>query len=150
MRLIDCMTRDVETIDEQTPADQAFSRMKVRGIRHLVVLSGGRVSGVLSERDLGGRRAESLSRGKTVGELMSRHAVTIDLDATVREAARVLAGKSIGCLPVTDGDKLVGIVTTADLLNLLGRGAEKALATTHRRLLRVRGPRRRQGVRQGP
>jgi acetoin utilization protein AcuB len=149
MRLIDCMSRNVETVDETTPADEAFARMRLRGIRHLVVVAGKRVTGVLSERDLGGRRAATLSRRKSVGELMSRHAVTIDLDATVKEAARILAGKSIGCLPVTDGDRLVGIVTTADLLNLIGRGAEKAIAATHRRMLRSRGPRRRAGIRRG-
>jgi acetoin utilization protein AcuB len=149
MRLHDFMSRDVETVDERTPADEAFARMRTREIRHLVVLRDGRVAGVISERDLGGRRAATLSRGRTVGELMSRHAATIGSDATAREAARVLAGRSIGCLPVVDGGELVGIVTTSDLLELVGRGAEKPIASAHRRLLRRRGPRRRSGVRRG-
>ena len=149
MRLRDFMSRDVETIDEGASAVAALARMRLRGIRHLVVLRDREIAGVLSERDLGGRRAETVSGGRTVGELMSRHAVTIDAGATAREAARRLRGRSIGCLPVTESGQLVGIVTTADLLELVGRGAEKPVETTRRWTLRARGPRRRPGIRRG-
>jgi acetoin utilization protein AcuB len=149
MRLQDFMSRDVETVDERTPADEALTRMRARSLRHLVVMADRRVAGVLSERDLGGRRAASLTRGRTVGELMSRHPVTIGPEATVREAARVLRGRNIGCLPVTDRGRLVGIVTTSDLLEMIGRGAEKPVETSRRWTLRNRGPRRRAGIRRG-
>lgn len=149
MRVRDCMSVDVETIDAAAPADAALVRMKLRGIRHLVVLSDRRVSGILSERDLGGRRAATLTSGRTVGELMSDHTVTIAADATVREAARALRGKNIGCLPVIERDRLVGILTTADLLDLIGRGSERPIETSQRRHLKNRGPRRRSGIRRG-
>lgn len=149
MRMRDFMTPAVETIDAGGTAEQALSRMRVHGIHHLVVLRDRSVAGVISERDLGGRRAATLARGRTVGELMTPHAVTISADSTVREAARLLRGRNIGCLPVIEAGRLVGIVTVSDLLDLIGRGSEKPVETTRRWTLRNRGPRRRPGVRRG-
>jgi acetoin utilization protein AcuB len=149
MRVRDFMSRNVETIRGEAPADAALARMRTRSIHHLVVLDDAGIAGVLSERDLGGRRAEKLARGLTVTELMSKPVVTVDESATVREAARRLRGRTIGCLPVTQEGRLVGIVTTADLLDLIGRGLEKPVVTTRRWTLRNRGPRRRAGVRRG-
>jgi CBS domain-containing protein len=60
----------------------------------------------------------------------------------VREAANLMRGRSIGCLPVLDGRKLVGIVTVTDLLELLGRGAERPMARGRRAVMAGRGHRR--------
>ena len=66
-----------------------------------------------------------------------RRSIALDLKqpeafATVREAANLLRGRSIGCLPVFDGDQLAGIVTTSDLLELIGRGVERPVAESTR------------------
>lgn len=149
MRVRDFMSRDVQTIVERAPAYVALARMRARKIRHLVVLDDVGVAGIVSERDLGGRAADRLTRGLTVGELMSKPVVTIEPDATARQAARRLRGRTIGCLPVMEGRKLLGIVTTSDLLDLVGRGLERPVETTKRWTLRARGPRRRAGIRRG-
>ncbi len=147
MRLKDVMTTRVETITEDRPAGEAWDRMRARRIHHLVVVRRGQVVGLVSERDLGGRNGSSLRAGKAVGELMTPHAVTADPRAPVRQAANLLRGRSIGCLPVVDGDRLVGIVTLTDLLELIGRGFERPVERTHRRPRRPEGVLRRRDLR---
>lgn len=141
MRLKDIMTRGVKTASRDDSAQEAWQRMRLARIEHLVVLDDGRVVGILSDRDLGGPRGTSIRRGARVGELMSGRVVTARPETTVREAANLLRGRSIGCLPVLERGRLVGIVTTSDLLELLGRGAERPIERSVRWTLRERGPR---------
>jgi CBS domain-containing protein len=61
---------------------------------------------------------------------------------TVRKAANLMRGRSIGCLVVTKRDRIVGIVTVADLLELVGRGADRPVASTTRWTLKHRAPHR--------
>ena len=137
MRVRDLMTRDVETVGPELAAAEAWRRMRQRRIRHLVVMRRGEPCGIVSERDLGGARGESVRRAATVAELMTPLAVTVDPGATVRQAANLMRGRVIGCLPVVDGSKLVGIVTTSDLLEMVGRS---------RGVGERRAPRTRRGV----
>ncbi len=120
MRMQDIMKTDVETIDHDAPASRAREVMKARRIRHLVVRRDGRFVGVVSERDVGGPRGAA--PGGTVGAVMSRGIVSVPSDATLRQAANLLRGHVIGCLPVIEDDRLVGIVTISDVLDALGRG----------------------------
>jgi acetoin utilization protein AcuB len=120
MRLMEIMTTDVQAASPSEDAEKAFQRMRTQRIRHLVVLDGRRVVGVLSERDVGGARGRALRAGKTVGELMSDQAVTASPTTTVRQAANLLRARTIGCLPIVEDGK-PGIVTLTDLLELLGR-----------------------------
>jgi acetoin utilization protein AcuB len=117
------MNTAVERSSPDEPAERAFERMRRRAIRHLVVVDGGTVVGVLSDRDLGGRQGLSVRRGRNVSDLMTPSVRFGAPDTPVRVAANLLRGHAIGCLPVLKGRRLVGIVTTADLLELLGRGA---------------------------
>jgi acetoin utilization protein AcuB len=122
MRLAEIMNTQVRVTSPLDKADTAYELMRRHEIHHLVVLDGGRVVGVLSDRDLGGRNGAAARRGKTVAELMSSHTVSATPRTSIKEAANLLRGRGIGCLPVLERRKLVGIVTAADLLELLGRG----------------------------
>jgi CBS domain-containing protein len=73
---------------------------------------------------------------------MTVPAVTIAPTATVKRAANVMRGRSIGCLVVSDRGRAVGIVTVSDLLELIGRGLDRGAATAERRLLHFRAPHR--------
>jgi acetoin utilization protein AcuB len=97
-----------------------------------------RVVGVVSDRDLGSARAIG---DRTAHDVMSDVVVSATSETTVRRAANLLRGRSIGCLPVYDGDKLVGIVTTTDLLDLSGRGTERPVGKSRRWTLGRRQPR---------
>ena len=140
LRVVDVMTSPVEHVDAAMPAEDAWERMRTRGVRHLVVLRGGRLAGVLSARDLGTRATAAFRRGLTVGELMTPRPASVSAGTSVRRAANVMRGRSIGSLIVTDskGGPL-GIITTSDLLSLIGRGLEPR-STTQRWSLRHRVP----------
>jgi acetoin utilization protein AcuB len=112
-------------------------------IHHIVVVdTDGKVEGIVSERDLGGRHGSSVRSKLTIGELMTSPVVTATPDTTVREAANLLRGRSIGCLPVVRRKRAIGMVTIADLLELIGRGAERPVPKSTRWTLKHRGPRR--------
>lgn len=140
MRVGEVMTHRVETVSPEESVDSAIRRMRSARIRHLVVVSGRKVLGVLSDRDLG------LETDKRVVDVMTAHAVSASPDMTLRKAANLLRGRSIGCLPVMDGRNLVGIVTTTDLLERIGRGAERPISRGKRWTLKGRGPRRKSVV----
>lgn len=111
-------------------------------IHHLVVMNGRAVAGIISDRDLGGARGTRLREGRLVGDLMTANVVTAARTTTVREAANLMRGRSIGCLPVLDKGSLRGIITVTDLLSLIGRGAERPVARAQRAVMRGRGQRR--------
>src|SRR5262245_35503264 len=112
MRLADVMTTPVETLPSSTPADEAWERMRLLRIHHIVVAdTDGNVEGVVSERDLGGPHGAQVRRNTTIGELMTSPVVTAKPDSTVREAANLLRGRNIGCLPVVKRKRAIGMVT---------------------------------------
>ena len=143
MRVQDVMTRQVETIDRQENAQVAFDTMKLKGIRHLVVKTDSELVGVLSQRDLGVPDEYDFREKRRVGELMSTRVVTASPNMSVKQAANLMRGRTIGCLPVVkEGypSRLVGIVTVSDLLELLGRGIDRP-SPGKRAILKARAPR---------
>jgi acetoin utilization protein AcuB len=94
--------------------------MSFHRIHHLVVLDGKWIAGVVSSRDLKGAGDDT-----PIEEVMNPIAVVAHPETKLREAANLLRGHIIGCLPVVEGSKLVGIVTITDLLTLIGKGAER-------------------------
>jgi CBS domain-containing protein len=138
MRLMDIMETKVDTVSPRASLEAALTRMKTRGIRHLVVTDDDRIVGVLSTRDIG-RRPAAMA---TVADVMTPRPVTAAPATTVRQAANLMRGRSLGCLPVVERGRLKGIVTVSDLLTLIGRGAERPMARGVRPVLARRGPRR--------
>jgi len=140
MRIHEVMTQAVRTVSPATSAEDAWRVMRQAGIHHLIVTREARLLGVLSDRDLGGAKGGPLRVGKTVVDLMSPDVVTVLPETPVRKAANVMRGRSIGCLVVAVADRVRGIVTVADLLELLGRGAGPPIATPTRPPLNHRVP----------
>lgn len=140
MRLQDVMTAKLRTIAPTASAQDAWDVMRLHNIHHLVVTREGRAIGILSDRDVGSRRGVALRATRTVEELMTRPAVTASSTMTVRQAANVMRGRSIGCLVVVERGRPVGIVTVSDLLEVVGRGLGRGAATSARRMLQRRVP----------
>jgi acetoin utilization protein AcuB len=136
------MTKEVETVAPTLIAAEAAERMRQNRIRHLVVKDGRTIVGVLSDRDVRGRGAAQLTQ-QTVADLMTRSAVSIGPRDTVRAAANLMRGRTIGCLPVVERERLIGIVTVTDLLDLLGRGVDRS-TQPERVSLHYRVPHRKQ------
>ncbi len=133
MRLQDFMNTDVHTISGQETAETAYQRMRQHHIHHLVVMDGGAITGILSIGDLGGLSEERQRQKMLVSHAMAKNVVIATPDTSLREAANLMRGCTVGCLPVVDEGKLVGIITTTDLLELIGRGIERIVADTEKR-----------------
>ena len=144
MRIGEVMTNRVETVPAGESVKNALRVMRAKRIRHLVVQLGGGAVGVVSIRDLDSFVSDRSIR--TVADVMTAPAVTGSPHMTVREAANLLRGRTIGCLPVLDRGKLVGILTTTDLLDLIGRGSERPVSKGKRWVMKGRGPRRKSAV----
>ncbi len=143
MRVQDIMNTRVETVRPEINATEAWERMRARRIHHLLVVKDGDLVGVVSDRDLGGPRGASLHPGRSVGEFMTKDLLTVPPSTTVKKAANLLRGWSVGCLPIVEDGEMFGIVTTSDLLDLIGRGFDRTVQKTKRWTLKHRGPRRR-------
>ena len=124
MRVQDIMNTNIRTIASSDSAEKALSTMKMYDIHHLVVKDDADLLGVVSERDLGGRRGAAALKNLTVEDRMTPQVISVKPDTTIRQAANMLRGHVIGCLPVVDKGKIKGIITTSDLLTLIGRGVE--------------------------
>jgi acetoin utilization protein AcuB len=132
MLVQDIMKSTLVTISPRTTLPDAVKLTRERGIRHLPVLDGDKLVGIVSDRDLKRAMASSataleahelrylLDRVK-VAEIMTRAVVTIGPAFPVEEAARVMVKEKISALPVTDGGRLVGIVTETDVVELFVR-----------------------------
>ena len=136
MRAQDIMTKSVRTVSSTTSADDASELMARAKIHHLMVKDASKLVGVVSDRDLGGRRAGRIRHGLVVGDVMTRGIVAVDREATIRRIANVMRGRSIGCVAVTSGSRVVGIITVSDLLALLGQGVERPVRVADRGTLR--------------
>lgn len=148
MRLQEIMTRKVATIAPDEAAAVAWSRMRERRIRHLVVTDRKRLVGVISDRDLGGAGGAQIRRNRVVRELMTPKTASAAPGTTLRQAANLMGSQRIGCLPVVDGGRVVGIVTATDVLGELGRGAIRPKVGARRRVVRIPPAGQRQAVRR--
>jgi len=134
LRVKDVMSRDVQIVRRNDQLAVADTLMKQARIRHLVVLDEDQlVCAVVSQRDLfrgallrnlgfGARATDSMLHQVVVKEAMSDELHTTTPDASAAEAARTMIDRKIGCLPVLDGEKLVGIVTETDFVRLVAEG----------------------------
>ena len=121
MKVRDVMKQDPVTVDERDDVSLALQIMLWNDYRHLPVMRGEHLMGVLSERDvLASRRVqEPEAFGRMVGDAMTSPAATASPDEDLEDAAARMAHRRIGCLPVLDGDRLVGILTVTDALRAL-------------------------------
>lgn len=120
------MSTGVVAVSPEESAKTALTRMRQHRIRHLVVVDRSHVVGIVSERDLGGRKVAEPRGARTVRDLMTAgRPVSVSPATTLRQAANLMRGHTIGSLIVVEKDKLVGLVTTTDLLDQLGHGATR-------------------------
>ncbi len=128
--VINVMTEKPVTVEKHQMLSDARALLADEHIHHLPVVEGNRLVGIISSSDLVrlslmyDRDDESLSdfldRQYTIEDIMQKHPITVGVEYTVREAARVLSLGGFHALPVVgyDGD-LKGIITSTDLIELL-------------------------------
>ena len=126
------MTPEVATLKSSDHLDLAHDVMTLGRIRHMPVLAGERVVGIVSQRDLFRAAVSSVLDfrpaaerewlGKIrVEEVMATQVETADPDWPIATAVGLMLDKKIGCLPVVEGGRLIGLLSESDCLRLLAR-----------------------------
>ena len=124
------MKQPVLALGRNDRLSMAEDLLQQERIRHIPVLDeDGKLCGIVTQRDLfrgallralgyGSRLADKLFESLPVKEAMTDEVISTSPETPVSDAARLLLGHKIGCLPVTDNGKLVGIVTETDFIEL--------------------------------
>ncbi len=132
LRVADRMTPHPATIRSDALVWGAIEMMKTRRIRHLPVVDGeDRLVGIVTDRDLRQvvfdprvqdrlRNDGGALRDLAVRDVMTWGVVTVRPQTDMRQVARLMYERKLGALPVVDGDRVVGIITEADVLATLG------------------------------
>jgi len=111
------MTREIKRIDSGDTIEKVAKIMRDERIGSVIVMGEKSVKGIVTTRDVVYKHVAS-KHGSTVKDIMSTNLITIAPSATVEEAARIMIKNSIEKLPVFDRGRLVGIITTNDILRV--------------------------------
>ncbi len=129
-RVRDLMTTDLLTLEQNEPLLLADEKMEARQVRHLIVVDEeGALAGVLSQRDIflggllrglgyGSRARDQALESLRLKDAMKASPVTTTPDTAVADAAETMITGRIGCLPVLEGERIVGILTEGDFVAL--------------------------------
>ena len=124
----DIMSTNPATLGRNDTLDVADDIMTLGRIRHMPIVDEGHIVGIVSQRDLfrsavarvlgyGGKAQRTIAKTIKVKEVMKEPVITISPDASIKEAARQMMEKKVGCLPVVvEGETLVGLITETDIL----------------------------------
>lgn len=140
MKIRDIMTADVVTLKVHEQLSLASDIMTLARIRHLPVVEGKQLVGIISQRDLFKASLASVMghgfevtrdhlKTVTIKEVMVKNVITIGPDAKIHEAGRIMLEKKIGCLPVVQNNTLIGLVTETDVLGFYVSRHEKEIAS---------------------
>lgn len=124
------MSKDLVTLTPNQSLEEAEKLFKDHNIRHVPIVEGDRLVGVLSHTDLLRISFSELDEENetvvpvvydmyTIPQVMTKELVSVGIDATIKETVEILSKQSFHSLPVVDNEKLVGIITTTDLLNYM-------------------------------
>lgn len=124
----DWMTRNPVCVPVDTQVASVVRLMRAEGIRHVLVMDGERLAGVVSQRDARGAVVEEGAPAPEVATIMSEPVTTVSADTPLVSAARAMLDHKLGALPVLEEFRVVGILTRADALEALLAWAERAEA----------------------
>jgi len=107
----------------------AIQEMSDKGVGALLVMSKGRLEGIISERDYARKviLKDRSSKETAVRDIMTTELVTVGPKNTVEECMRLITGHRIRHLPVLDGDEVVGIISIGDLVNWIITAHEETI-----------------------
>jgi CBS domain-containing protein len=128
-RLLEEKAQPIESVEPGATVRHAIELMNARKIGSLLVMTGDRLVGIFTERDVLTRVVpRRLDCDKTpVGEVMSREVVTITGARTVQEAMMVMTDTRHRHLPVVEGDRVVGLVSIGDAIRWTVRDQERTI-----------------------
>ena len=115
----DVMSRKLLTVEPTTDLSEAAAKMTERGVGAALVLTGGHVSGILTERDVLRAVATGPVEGTHVAAWMTRDPETVEASESLGQAAAVMIHGGFRHLPVLDDGEPVGIVSIRDLMKVV-------------------------------
>ncbi|MEK3869306.1 MULTISPECIES: CBS domain-containing protein [unclassified Paenibacillus] len=136
-KVADIMTDEVVTVTVRDNIYEVAVKMKENDTGFIPVVEGDKLLGVITDRDLVIRcMAEKRPNSTAVDEIMTRGIKTASREMSVDEAAELMAEQQIRRLPVTEGDRLIGIVSIGDLAvhNIFADNAGEALSEISERV----------------
>lgn len=113
------MTKDPVSVAPDASLAEVRAKLRGGGFRFMPVVEEGRLLGVITDRDV--RLYSAQAADIEVGSVMTREVVTVSPRASIREVARLLVECDVGGFPVVEGQRLVGVITTTDVLKALTR-----------------------------
>jgi CBS domain-containing protein len=113
------MSRDLLSAGAELPLSEAAERMCAKDVGAMLVLDGERLVGILTERDVLRAVGEGAGEGATVGDWMTRNPETIEPDETTKHAAILMIHGGFRHLPVTEGERVVGMLSIRDLMRIV-------------------------------
>ena len=124
------MSRPVISVSPDDPINEVLAMFRNEHIRRAPVMKDGKLVGIVSERDLLNASPSSattlsvwelnyLISKVTIKNVMTKKVITVDADTPIEEAAKIMADKKIGGLPVVSAGKVVGMITETDLFKIL-------------------------------
>ena len=127
MKVKDIMVKEVATLDVEDELSLANDIMRLGRIRHLPVVEGEKVVGIISERDLfrsslaqalgyGNKDTREVMKTLRIKDIMVKQVISISPDTDLKDAVALMVERKIGCLPVVHDHKLVGLITETDIL----------------------------------
>ena len=129
-RVRDHMSSSLTTIPKDSSLLDAAVTMRRSSIRHLPIVDGEHLVGIITERDvlrcspslLGEITQDEYNavvENTPIARVMTRDPISVTPDSPIRDAIALMLDRKMGCLPVVENGKLVGILTRSDLLNIL-------------------------------
>jgi acetoin utilization protein AcuB len=126
----DYMISPVTGVPDTTSLLEAVLLMRRSGFRHLPVVDGEGLVGIITDRDLNRlapsmlgkpspREYNELFENTPLSKVMIRNPITVTPETRMLDAVGILHHKKLGCLPVVENGRLVGIITVTDMLGLL-------------------------------
>lgn len=129
-------------VDSRAPLREVCQLMAEHHIRHMPVVSADGLVGVISDRDIREALPSPMTEAEAtefaaamdriaVWEVMTEQVITVTPETPIAQAAHLLAGRKIGCLPVMDAGRLVGIITKTDMLHAFARLLDSLSGSPH-------------------
>ncbi len=129
-RILDRKGRDIWSLPPEATVYDAIAKMAEKGVGAIMVVSEGKLVGVISERDYARKviLKDRSSRKTMIKEIMTSPVITVTADQTVEDCMDAMTKHRVRHLPVMEGDELIGVISIGDLVNSMLTAQAKTIS----------------------